>query len=95
VGLTFYEKLAMMELEELYPKEIERFDELHDKEKAGSITKEELDELNALDRKLLAEFERIKLHYMLNWPLMSAERKKELRERVRVWEERRRSRADG
>lgn len=71
-------KIAMVELERLYPIEIKRFDELYDKEKRGVITKDELRELNALDRMLLREFERLKLHYMINWNFMSEDKKREI-----------------
>lgn len=49
------------------------------------ITEDELRELNELDAKLLKEFERILLHYRLNWPFMSPEQKERLVREVEEW----------
>jgi len=75
---SVFDKIAMKKLEEMYPEKVKRFDELYDKEKQGAISEEEKRELDRLDSFLLREFERIKMHYRLNWPFMSQEQRKKL-----------------
>lgn len=79
-----FSKMAMKKLEEMYPEKVKRFDELYAKEKQGIITEEDMIELDNLDRFLLREFERLRLHYMLNWPFMSQEQKKELLSKIEL-----------
>lgn len=78
-----FNRIAMKVLEKNHPNEVSRFDELYEKEKKGTITSEELAELNVLDAMLLREFERLKLHYMVNWQFMSEEQKKEILEMIK------------
>lgn len=81
----FFDELAMMKLEEEYPKKTKRIDELTDKEKAEDINEEERKELTGLDKQLLAEFDRYKMHYRLNWPFMAPRIKDGYRKQVEKW----------
>jgi len=91
VAVDFFEALAVMSVEEEYPKETKRLDELHEKEKAGEITDEEQKALDRLDRRLMAEHQRCETHYRLNWPFMKADVKAKYRERVDAWKEKMRN----
>lgn len=82
---SLFDVYAMMEIEKSRPRDVARLDELHAKEKQGIISKKEAQELKILDALLLKEFERIRLHYMLNFPLMSRQQKEEIIKNAKEW----------
>jgi len=82
----FFEELTMMKLEESYPTEIKRLDELSDKEKTNTLTSKEKWDLDVLDKKLLSEHRRCKLHYQINWNFMTQDVKKKYRDQVEKWQ---------
>lgn len=82
---SFMEKLTMMMIEESYPTEIKRRDELSDKEKKSVLSSKEKWELEILDKKLLSEHSRCKRHYQVNWNFMSQEIKETHKTKVDTW----------
>ena len=84
---SLYDVLAMIEIETAYPDDVARFDELTAKEKQNTISEKEKKELTVLETLLQKEFDRIKLHYMLNFPLMSKPQKEELIRRAHEYVE--------
>ena len=82
---SFIEKLAMMKLEEEYPNGIKELDELSDKEKQGTLTPKEKKRLNFLDKALLTEYDRCKLHYNVNWNFMRDDVKADYKAKVDFW----------
>jgi hypothetical protein len=83
--MDFFDRLAMMKLEENHPEIVKRIDELHLKEKSRKIKPMEKTELDRLDRQLLQELDRYRLHYQLNWGQMALGKKAELRTDVENW----------
>jgi hypothetical protein len=83
--LEFFDALAMLKLEEEYPKKVARIDELTDKEKAEQITEAEQKELDTLDVQLKREFDRCKLHYRMNWSFMAPRIKEGYRNQVKEY----------
>lgn len=82
MSTKFFDKLAMMKLEQNYPNRVKRLDELRVKEKEETLTPEEKIELDKCDRVLLQEYRTCVMHYRLNWSLMSREAKQKLRDEV-------------
>lgn len=84
---TIYEELAMMSLESSYPKYVQELDELRELEKTKAITPEQLKRLNRIDKVLLLEYERCKLHYSANWNFMTDDIKQMWHDRIKDWKE--------
>lgn len=82
MSTEFFDKLAMMKLEQSHPNKVRRLDELRVKEKEETLTSEEKIELDRTDRVLLQEYKTCVIHYRLNWSLMSREVKQKLRDEV-------------
>jgi hypothetical protein len=85
-GMVDFDAIAMMGVDDGYPSHVGRLDELHIKEKARTLSDEEKSELVELDKFLLSEFDRIKLHYQFNWFFMERDRKLDLINQAKEWE---------
>ena len=86
--ICFYNDEAwekMMKWEEEYPNGTKELDELRDKEKQGVLTPKEKRRLDFLDRALLREYDRCKIHFRLNRNFMREEVKEDYRAKVDAW----------
>ena len=83
----FIGALAMMEVERSEPKLVSELDELHNKEKSGVITSQEVWRLKTLDNQLSRVLQRMTLHWATTWRVgLPESRQIELRTAVAAWQ---------